>query len=91
MKKIARVSAIPTAAVDGTRKRKGPEMGPRRSLAFLHFARERAKKVCCLGGFACGGEDCSVILLEERNSGGNVLGVAQFAGDPEVGTEKRGG
>jgi len=55
----------------------------------LHLARESAKKVCGLGGFARRREDCSVILLEEVDPHRDVVGVAQFAGDLKVGTEKR--
>jgi hypothetical protein len=47
--------------------------------------------MCSLGGFACRGEDCSVVLLEERNPRSDVVGVAEFAGDPKAGTEKCGG
>ena len=65
--------------------------GPRRGLeghTFLDFARERAKKVCSLRGFARRREDCAVVLFEEPDPIGDVAGVPKLALDPEVSTEE---
>jgi hypothetical protein len=86
---LSAVQVRPLEACAVPPEKKRPPKRPRRSLALLHFARERPKKVCGLRGFARRREDGSIILLEESEPMADIFGVAKFSPYSKMSAEKR--
>jgi hypothetical protein len=67
---------------------------PRRALGcwLIFFCgnvlRKRSEEFGRLARFACGGEDCAIVLFEEPDPIGDVAGVPKLALDPQMGAEE---